>query len=122
LYLPKLYEQFFGGPFPPLWGGKPDQCLFLDITPLPSKGGHSLFSSPLCVLGKKELVVPVVFLTVCLFPYYTSIIQKRMSSQVRWHMSVLPVLRRLRQENHEFKASLDYNSKTLSQKANNKKT
>jgi hypothetical protein len=38
------------------------------------------------------------------------------STVVWWHMPIVPTLGRLRQEDSEFKASLGYNSETLSQK------
>jgi hypothetical protein len=45
---------------------------------------------------------------------------RKWESQIWWYTTVIPALRRLRQEDGEFEDSLGY-SKTLSQKTNAKK-
>jgi hypothetical protein len=43
-------------------------------------------------------------------------VRKRSVRQVYWCMSIIPALRRLRQEAHEFEASLNYIERPPSQK------
>jgi hypothetical protein len=44
-----------------------------------------------------------------------------MESQIRWHIPTVPALRRLRQKDRKFEASLGFNTETVSKKKKRKK-